>query len=143
MILAKALRHVVVYGLLAVSLCTSVHAAMPASAIAVATDRTGPPGGEQALSGVGTKEEVELGRKIYVEGIGAHDKPITGVRFGGVELQGAMVACVSCHRRSGPLQRQDKQEKEGYELAHVGEANTARACRTTSMSASISSRASP
>lgn len=101
MILAQALRRVVVSGLLAVGLSTSVFAAMPATAMAVAGDRTGPPGSEHSLSGVGSPQEVELGRKIYLEGMGANGKPITGVRFGGVELQGAAVACVSCHRRSG------------------------------------------
>jgi hypothetical protein len=101
MILAKAFRRFVVLGLLAVSLTTSAFAAMPASAKADAIERTGPPGGEKSLSGVGSPEEVEVGRKIYREGIGANGKPILGVRFGGVELEGAMVACVSCHRRSG------------------------------------------
>jgi hypothetical protein len=74
---------------------------MPASAKAVANDRTGPPGGAQSLSGVGSQEQVAIGRRIYLEGIGANGKPIVGVRFGGVEQQGAMVACASCHRRSG------------------------------------------
>ena len=101
MILVKAIRRFVVLGLLAAGLTTSVFAAMPASAMAEAGDRTGPPGGEQSLAGVVSQEDVEIGRKIYLEGIGANGKPITGVRFGGVELQGAAVACVSCHRRSG------------------------------------------
>ncbi len=101
MILVKAFRRFVVLGLLAVGLSTSAFAAMPASAMAEAGDRTGPPGGEQSLAGVVSQEDVEIGRKIYLEGIGANGKPITGVRFGGVELQGAPVACVSCHRRSG------------------------------------------
>ena len=99
--LLKALRNVVVCGLLAMGISTSVSAAMPASAMAEASDRNGPPGGEQSLAGVGSQVEVEIGRKIYLEGIGANGKPITGVRFGGVELQGAAVACVTCHRRSG------------------------------------------
>ena len=48
------------------------------------------------------------------------------------------VQAISCHRRSGPLQRQDEQKKEGYELAHVVEANTARAWRTSETEAFLS-----
>jgi hypothetical protein len=66
-----------------------------------AHDRTGPPGGEKSLSGVGPQIEVDIGRRIYLEGIGANGKPVTGFRFGGVETQGADVVCASCHRRSG------------------------------------------
>jgi hypothetical protein len=101
MSLVAAIRCVVVYGLLAVSLSTSALAAMPASAMAEANDRTGPPGGEKSLAGVGSQNDIDIGRRIYLEGVGANGKPIVGVRFGGVELQGATVACVSCHRRSG------------------------------------------
>jgi hypothetical protein len=101
MSLLAAIRRVLVCGLLAAGLSTSVFAAMPATAMSVATDRTGPPGGEQSLAGVGSQEEVEIGRRIYLEGIGANGKPITGLRFGGVELQGNSVVCVTCHRRSG------------------------------------------
>lgn len=101
MSMAAVIRRVLVCGLLAVGLSASAFAAMPATAMAVAGDRTGPPGGEKSLSGVGSQEQVDIGRRIYLEGIGANGKPITGVRFGGVELQGAAVACVSCHRRSG------------------------------------------
>jgi len=97
----KAIRRGVIYGLLAVGCSMPAVAAMPAMAMAAAGDRTGPPGGEHSLAGVGSAEEVEIGRKIYLEGIGANGKPMTGLRFGGVELQGAAVACVSCHRRSG------------------------------------------
>ena len=98
---AKAARRFVDFGLLAVGFCASVFAALPASAMAEASDRKGPPGGEQSLSGVGSQEEVEIGRRIYLEGIGANGKPITGLRFGGVEMQGAAVVCAGCHRRSG------------------------------------------
>jgi hypothetical protein len=88
-------------GLLAAGL-TGVAAAVPAEhRMDVETDRTGPPGGERALAGVGTAAETELGRRIYRDGVGANGKPILGLRFGGVEAQGAKVACVGCHRRSG------------------------------------------
>jgi hypothetical protein len=86
---------------MAAGLTTSVFAAMPASAMAETNDRTGPPGSEKSLSGVGSQEQIDIGRRIYLEGIGANGKPIVGLRFGGVEMQGATVACVSCHRRSG------------------------------------------
>ena len=69
--------------------------------MSVASDRTGPPGGAESLAGVGSQEEVDIGRRIYLEGIGANGKPITGLRLGGVELQGEAVVCVTCHRRSG------------------------------------------
>ena len=101
MSIAAVIRRVLVCGLLAAGLNTAVLAAMPAKAIAVASDRTGPPGGEQSLAGVGSEEEIDIGRRIYLEGVGANGKPIVGVRFGGVEAQGETVACVSCHRRSG------------------------------------------
>ena len=41
---------------------------------------------------------------------------------------------ISCHRRSGPLQRQNNQ-KEDNQLAHAEDANSARACRTTTTEA--------
>ena len=97
----KAFRRLVVGSLLAAGLIAPVFAGMPAMAMADAKDRTGPPGSAQALAGVGSPEELEIGRRIYQEGIGANGKPITGLRFGGVELQGAPVACTNCHRRSG------------------------------------------
>jgi hypothetical protein len=90
-----------VCSLLAVGFCAPGFAAMPASAMSVASDRTGPPGSEQSLAGVGSPEEVEIGRRIYMDGMGANGKPITGLRFGGVETQGPSVVCVTCHRRSG------------------------------------------
>jgi hypothetical protein len=46
-------------------------------------------------------DDAALGRRIYLEGVGEGGKPITGVRFGGVVAQGAVLACVTCHKRSG------------------------------------------
>lgn len=60
-----------------------------------------PPGADSMRVPAGTPEEVEIGRRIYNQGIGANGKPIVGVRFGGVETSDASVICVTCHRRSG------------------------------------------
>lgn len=60
-----------------------------------------PAGGEAMLATPPAAEDVALGRRIYREGVGEGDRPVLGVRFGGVEASGAAVACVSCHRRSG------------------------------------------
>jgi hypothetical protein len=99
--MVAAIRRVMVCGLLAVGLSAPVFAAMPATAMAMANDRTGPPGSEKSLAGVGSQEQVDIGRRIYLEGIGANGKPIVGLRFGGVEMEGPAVVCVTCHRRSG------------------------------------------
>jgi hypothetical protein len=63
--------------------------------------RTGPGGSEAMLSQVALADELALGQNIYRHGLGEGGKPITGLRFGGVEAHGATVACVNCHRRSG------------------------------------------
>ena len=93
------MRRMLVGGLLAVNLGASVLAAvthMPSMG-----DRTGPPGADKAMAVAGTAHDIEIGRRIYHEGIGANGQPITGVRFGGVEAHGTIVACRTCHRRSG------------------------------------------
>lgn len=70
----------------------------PAARIA---QRTGP-GGSAALRGQSLDPaEVALGRSIYMDGIGDGQRPVMGLRFGGIEARGKSVACVSCHRRSG------------------------------------------
>ena len=45
---------------------------------------------------------IELGRRIYVDGILPDDSQLTAIRFGGASaVAGAEAACVNCHRRSG------------------------------------------
>ncbi|MFA6971922.1 MAG: c-type cytochrome [Gallionella sp.] len=46
-------------------------------------------------------DEIELGRRIYLEGILPSGAALTGTRFGNTMVSGASVACVNCHRRSG------------------------------------------
>lgn len=45
--------------------------------------------------------ELELGRRIYNEGMISHDLAVTGIRFGNAATSGAEAACINCHRRSG------------------------------------------
>ncbi|MBS1159160.1 MAG: hypothetical protein H6R15_1579 [Proteobacteria bacterium] len=46
-------------------------------------------------------DEVEIGRRIYLEGQLSSGQPLTGRRFDGTVVSGRSAACVSCHRRSG------------------------------------------
>jgi hypothetical protein len=46
-------------------------------------------------------DELEIGRRIYLEGQLPSGKPLTGKRFDGITVTGAQAACVTCHRRSG------------------------------------------
>jgi len=46
-------------------------------------------------------DELEAGRRIYLEGILPSGAPLTGVRLGQAEVSGAQAACANCHRRSG------------------------------------------
>ncbi|MEI8028893.1 MAG: c-type cytochrome [Comamonadaceae bacterium] len=45
--------------------------------------------------------EIELGRRIYNEGVLAPGVELTGARVGNPPTSGAAAACVNCHRRSG------------------------------------------
>lgn len=45
--------------------------------------------------------DVELGRRIYQEGILPGAAPLTGMRNGGSIVSGSDAACATCHRRSG------------------------------------------
>jgi mono/diheme cytochrome c family protein len=47
------------------------------------------------------KALIELGRRIYVDGVLPSGQPLKGMRFDSVEVSGARAACVACHRRSG------------------------------------------
>ncbi len=64
-------------------------------------DRAAPPGAASMRIAAGTPAEVELGRRIYLEGVGEHGQTVSGTRLGGIVAKGAAVACVTCHRRSG------------------------------------------
>jgi hypothetical protein len=69
-----------------------------------------PPGGDAMLVPEGSAEDAAIGERIFRNGVGADGKPISAVRFGGIEVSGAEVACVNCHRRSGlgSVEGQDK-----------------------------------
>lgn len=71
--------------LLAAGLCLSVWLAVPVVAAA-----------EESANG-----EVELGRRIYVEGVLPSGAALTGTRFGNTDVSGAKAACINCHRGSG------------------------------------------
>lgn len=61
------------------------------------------PAGHEAMADAARADAalLALGANIYREGKGEGGRDVMGLRFGGVEAQGATVACVSCHRRSG------------------------------------------
>lgn len=46
-------------------------------------------------------DELELGRRIYHEGVLPSGVELAGVRFGSSVVSGSMAACVNCHRPSG------------------------------------------
>jgi len=48
-----------------------------------------------------SRDELESGRRIYMEGILPSGAMLTGIRFGNTIVSGARAACVNCHRRSG------------------------------------------
>ena len=50
---------------------------------------------------VASNAEVELGRRIYMEGILASGAPLQGKRGDSDQIDGAAAACETCHRRSG------------------------------------------
>jgi cytochrome c553 len=50
---------------------------------------------------VASSAEVELGRRIYMEGILPSGAPLKGKRANAVQVEGAAAACETCHRRSG------------------------------------------
>ncbi|NJD05332.1 MAG: cytochrome c [Methylococcaceae bacterium] len=45
--------------------------------------------------------QIEVGRRIYLEGMLGSGEPLQGVIAGDVALSGASAACTNCHRRSG------------------------------------------
>jgi hypothetical protein len=46
-------------------------------------------------------DELESGRRIYIEGTLPSGAALTGTRFDNTAVSGAQAACVNCHRRSG------------------------------------------
>src|SRR5512141_2673652 len=46
-------------------------------------------------------EELEMGRRIYAEGLLPSGAALTGTRFDSTVVSGAQAACINCHRRSG------------------------------------------
>lgn len=46
-------------------------------------------------------DELEIGRRIYQEGVLPSGAPLQGMRMGGATVSGAAAACMNCHRRSG------------------------------------------
>jgi cytochrome c553 len=46
-------------------------------------------------------KQVEIGRRIYMEGMLPSGKPLQGKRANSVQVEGAAAACETCHRRSG------------------------------------------
>lgn len=46
-------------------------------------------------------DELEVGRRIYQDGVLPSGVPLKGVRKGGTMVSGGAAACMSCHRRSG------------------------------------------
>lgn len=45
--------------------------------------------------------ELEIGRRIYEDGVLSSGAPVVGMRKGGAPLSGKVAACANCHRRSG------------------------------------------
>jgi hypothetical protein len=49
----------------------------------------------------GDAKQLEIGRRIYLQGLQADGTPLSGTRFGNATSSGNKVACVDCHRPSG------------------------------------------
>jgi cytochrome c553 len=56
----------------------------------------GPAGAESEPTG-----NLEIGRRIYEQGILGDGSPLQGLRYGSDKVEGAEAACTTCHRRSG------------------------------------------
>lgn len=46
-------------------------------------------------------DPIELGRRVYEEGLSSSGEPVTALVSGDVEISGEYVVCGQCHRRSG------------------------------------------
>ena len=56
---------------------------------------------EEEHNPAGTDSRVEIGRRIYQEGIMSNGEPVSAIVLGNVEISGAQFTCLNCHRRSG------------------------------------------
>nr|CAB41681.2 mofC [Leptothrix discophora] len=79
-------------GLLAVVLMAGVQAQSGASATSV---------GVRAAVAAADPALVELGRRLYRQGLAADGQPLVALRGSGLPASGEAVACVNCHRNSG------------------------------------------
>jgi hypothetical protein len=55
----------------------------------------------EQISNPAAQDELEIGRRIYVDGILPSGVALTGLRYGTTRVSGAEAACVNCHRPSG------------------------------------------
>lgn len=69
------------------------------AALACALGLTGPLMAQTPAAGAA--EQLEVGRRIYTEGVLPGGRPLLGLRFGNARSEGPQAACVSCHRPSG------------------------------------------
>jgi hypothetical protein len=67
--------------------CVTLHRPLPAFAT-----------GEQNLT---EAELIEIGRRVYREGLQANTKPVRATVMGDIEVVGTQFTCINCHRRSG------------------------------------------
>jgi hypothetical protein len=51
--------------------------------------------------GITQAELIEIGRKIYQDGILANSEPVKATVMGDIEVTGTQFTCINCHRRSG------------------------------------------
>ena len=55
----------------------------------------------ESVASPAAANEIDIGRRIYLEGILPSGTELTGTRFGNTLVSGSSAACVNCHRRSG------------------------------------------
>ena len=59
------------------------------------------PDAPTSVAGFPSEEALRLGQRLYREGIGVDGRPVTAIVAGDAAVDGTMLTCVSCHRRSG------------------------------------------